>query len=79
MLQEMRKKRGYSQSELAAALGVNVRTIQGYEIAKANINQANLTTLCNLAIALNCKITDLLTDKELIAKYKLANKIKTED
>lgn len=78
MLQEMRKKRGYSQSELAAASGVKLRSIQGYEIDKLNINQANLTTLCNLAIALNCKITDILSDEELIAKVKLANKGKTE-
>lgn len=76
MLQEMRKKRGYSQSELAAASGVKVRTLQAYESGLNNINQANLTTLCNLAIALDCRITDILTDKELIAKVKLASKNK---
>ena len=76
MLQEMRKKRGYSQSELAAASGVKVRTLQAYESGLSNINQANLTTLCNLAIALDCRITDILTDKELIAKVKLASKNK---
>lgn len=76
MLQEMRKKRGLSQSELAAASGVKFRTLQAYEGGINDINKASLATLCNLAIALNCKITDILTDKELIAKYKLANKIK---
>jgi len=76
MLQEMRKKKGYSQSELAAASGVKVRTLQAYESGLNNINQANLTTLCNLAIALDCRITDILTDKELIAKVKLASKNK---
>ena len=72
----MRKKRGYSQSELAIKAGVKLRTLQAYESGINNIDQANLTTLCNLALALNCRITDILTDKELIAKYKLANKIK---
>lgn len=76
MLQEIRKKRGYSQSELAAASGVKLRTLQAYEGGINNINQANLTTLCNLAIALDCKITDILDDKDLIAKFKLANKNK---
>ena len=66
MLQEVRKKRGYTQSELANITGIPLQTIQKYECGYANINNANLRTLLKLCVALYCDLEDILTDKELI-------------
>ena len=59
-LQELRKERGYSQSELANCSGVNKRMIQQYEIGAKDINKAAGTTLLALARVLNCEVEDLL-------------------
>ncbi len=69
-LQEQRKKAGFSQSELAAASGVNLRMIQHYERGYRDINSARLETLCNLAIAMHCKVHDIITDENLKIKLK---------
>lgn len=66
----MRKKKGLSQSQLAKATGINVRTIQMYEFKGRNINGAGLEKLVDFAYALECPITDLLEDKKLIEKCK---------
>lgn len=72
MLQEKRLENGLSQSQLAKKSGVNVRTLQYYEQGCMNINSARLSTLTALCIALNCKLTDILSDKELIENLKKA-------
>lgn len=69
-LQEQRKKACLSQSELAAASGVKLRMIQHYERGYRDINGARLETLCNLAIAMNCKVCDIITDENLKIKLK---------
>lgn len=59
-LQTQRKKCGYSQRELAEKSGVNIRTLQQYEMRAKDINKAAVTTLIGLAKALSCKVEDLL-------------------
>jgi DNA-binding XRE family transcriptional regulator len=59
-LQEQRKKCGYSQRELADMSGVNLRTLQQYELGSKDINKAQAQTVMALANALGCKIEDLL-------------------
>ena len=59
-LQMQRKKCGYSQRELAERSGVNVRTLQQYEMRAKDINKAAVSTLMSLARALSCKVEDLL-------------------
>ena len=66
MLREQRQKAGLSQSQLAEKSGVNVRTIQTYERNGKNINNARLRILASLAIALDCRITEVIDDVELI-------------
>lgn len=66
MLKLMRQKKGLSQSQLANVSGISVRTLQCYEQGSRNINLANLSTLVSLARALDCKVTDILTNEELI-------------
>jgi DNA-binding Xre family transcriptional regulator len=59
-LQAQRKISGYSQRELAEKVGVNLRTLQQYEIRAKDINKAAGTTLLALAKALGCRVEDLL-------------------
>ena len=73
-LQEIRKKRGYSQSELSLLTNISVKTIQKYEIGERNIDGAKLETLCDLAIALDVPISDIVEDETLKTKLKLVTK-----
>jgi DNA-binding XRE family transcriptional regulator len=59
-LQAQRKISGYSQRELAEKVGVNLRTLQQYEIRAKDINKAAGTTLLALAKTLGCRMEDLL-------------------
>lgn len=59
-LQDQRKISGYSQRELAEKVGVNLRTLQQYEIRAKDINKAAGTTLLALAKVLGCRAEDLL-------------------
>ena len=59
-LRIIREARGISQSELAAASGVHIRSIQMYEQRQNDIDKAQGQTLYKLSRALGCKIEDLL-------------------
>lgn len=69
-LQETRKEKKLSQSQLAESAGVPRQVVQKYETGYRNIDGAALETLCDLAIALECKIYDILESEELIQKLK---------
>ena len=70
-LQKLRIQKGFSQSELAAASNVKKRAIQCYEQELRPIDHARLETLCDLSIALECKIEELLESETLIEKLKM--------
>lgn len=59
-LQAQRKISGYSQRELAEKVGVNLRTLQQYEIRAKDINKAAGSTLLALSKVLGCRVEDLL-------------------
>ncbi|MGN0734776.1 MAG: helix-turn-helix domain-containing protein [Anaerovoracaceae bacterium] len=59
-LQAQRKISGYSQRELAIKVGVNLRTLQQYEIRAKDINKAAGATLLALSKVLGCRVEDLL-------------------
>lgn len=59
-LKRMRMLSGLSQSRLAKASGVPVRTIQQYEQRQKDINKAGYVQLSSLASALNCEPSSLL-------------------
>ncbi|MBQ4260082.1 MAG: helix-turn-helix transcriptional regulator [Lachnospiraceae bacterium] len=59
-LQTQRKISGYSQRELAEKVGVNLRTLQQYEIRAKDINKAAGATLLALSKALGCRMEDLM-------------------
>lgn len=59
-LQAQRKICGYSQRVLAEKSGVNLRTLQQYELRAKDINKAAGGTLIALTKALGCRMDDLL-------------------
>ena len=59
-LARYRKARGFSQSQLANASGLSLRSIQLYEQRQNDINNAQYNRLQALANTLGCKIEDLL-------------------
>lgn len=59
-LQHQRKRCGYSQKELAERSGVNLRTLQQYELKTKDINKASVRTVRSLANVLGCRVEALL-------------------
>ena len=68
-LGKMRIARGLSQNELAEASNVPKKTIQHYEQGTHSIDGAKLNTLCDLSLALDCEISDIIESDELIEKF----------
>lgn len=68
-LRVMRVKRGLSQSELSAASGVGIKSIQSFEQRVNNVERTNLYTLCGLCEALGCKIPDIIDDTALVERF----------
>jgi len=59
-LQDKRKASGMSQSELAKAAEMSVRTLQALEVGARNIDKVSVLTALKLARALGCSIEDIL-------------------
>ena len=59
-LQAQRKICGYSQRVLAKKSGVNLRTLQQYELGAKDINKAAGGSLLALAKTLGCRVEDIL-------------------
>lgn len=59
-LQDKRKSKGLSQSQLAERSGVNVRLIQAYEQGQKNISKASVEKALKLADALDCGVRELI-------------------
>ena len=60
-LKQKRKENGYTQRELAVRSGLSIRTLQYYEQGVLDINKASAQVVFRLALALGCKMEDLLT------------------
>jgi len=59
-LQSYRKKLGLSQSELAKAADVNIRTLQQYESGAKDISKASAATVVSLGKVLKCPVEDFI-------------------
>ncbi|MCR5196847.1 MAG: helix-turn-helix domain-containing protein [Pseudobutyrivibrio sp.] len=59
-LQSYRKKLGLSQSELAKAADVNIRTLQQYESGAKDISKASVATVVSLGKVLKCPVEDFI-------------------
>ena len=69
-LKKMRTSKGLSQQGLANASEVAARVIRAYEQGERDVDKAMLETICDLCIALDCKIDDILEDVNLRSKFK---------
>jgi transcriptional regulator with XRE-family HTH domain len=69
-LKELRLDKGLSQSQLAEAAEISIRTLQQYEQGARDINGCRLKTLIKLSNVLECDIIEILTDDELIEMIK---------
>ena len=58
-LKTLRRAAGISQTQLAAAAGLNARMVQYYEQGVKDLNAAKLQTL-------NCTLSDLITDPDVL-------------
>lgn len=59
-LHNLRKTSGLTQKELSELAGVNLRTLQQYEIGSKDINKASGKTINSLALALHCNFYDVM-------------------
>lgn len=59
-LQMLRRLSGYSQRILAEKSGVNLRTLQQYELRAKDINKASVGSLIAMAKVIGCDVEDLL-------------------
>ena len=59
-IQEYRKRLGMSQRALSEASGVNLRTLQQYEIRDKDINKASVERVVALSKVLGCRPEDIM-------------------
>lgn len=75
-LKDVRLSKGLSQSQLAEEAELNVRTLQHYEQGTKNFDNAKIGTILKVAIALDCKIEDIIQNPDylkLIEHYNTYN------
>ena len=73
-LQKIRYFRKMTQQQLADESGVSLRMIAAYEQKDKAIEGAKLNTLCDICLALDCGIEDILEDRNIANKYKQVKK-----
>ncbi len=59
-LKVQREAAGFSQTQLARASGVGLRSIQLYEQRQKDVDKAQAATLFKLSRALHCEVADLV-------------------
>ena len=74
-LKELRLAAGFSQSQLAKKVGINVRTIQHYEQKGSSrvFDHSRIDTILKICNALNCRLADIIEDPtyiEIIKEYE---------
>ena len=69
-LKQARIKAGLTQSQLAEATGLNLRTLQCYEQGNKKIEHAKLETILKICNVLNSDMADIMDDKALLAVYQ---------
>ena len=73
-LRACRKKAGLSQSQLAEKAGISVRVYQNYEQGVRDIEKAQLSVLLKICIALDCKMSDIFMNEEMVELVKKYHK-----
>ena len=70
MLKEIRESRGMSQQDLADKSGITKRMIQAYEQGYREINGAKLSKLVTLCLVLECHLSEIVDDEQLVKDLK---------
>ena len=70
MLKEIRESRGMSQQDLAEKSRINKRMIQAYEQGYRDINGAKLSKLVTLCLVLECHLSEIVDDAQLVKDLK---------
>ena len=65
-LQELRLERNLTQKEVSKSTGIPLSTYIKYETENLDINGARLLHLMKICLVLDCKLTDILTDADLV-------------
>lgn len=73
-LRVCRKKAGLSQSQLAEKAGISVPVYQNYEQGVRDIEKAQLSVLLKICIALDCRMSDIFMDEEMVKLVKKYHK-----
>lgn len=76
-LHKQRIKKGLTVKQLAERAGVNKRTLEGYDAGYKIVDKACIETIIKLAIALECKIEDIIESEDtlfLIRIYKYGDR-----
>ncbi len=68
---------GISREVLSEKTGISVSLLEKYEKGDLDINDANLLTLLRICRAMDCSLSEILTDKETIEE--LENYLENED
>ena len=61
---------GISLEDLSERTGIPANQLQKYEEGAEDINNANLLTLLKICKAMECQLSEILTDKEAIEELK---------
>lgn len=69
-LQNTREKKYVSQSELSSIAGISIKTLQGYEQNQKDIKKAAFETVYKLSCALNCDISDIINENDMVTMQK---------
>ena len=59
-LKKIRLSKNISREKLSEISGISIRTIEGYEQKRRNINNSSVNTMIKLADALECDFFDIL-------------------
>ena len=70
-LKDLRVERHLTLEQLAEETGISVRMIQKYEQGAKDLNGAKLHTLLKLCLALKCRLSDIVTEPEVIELLRI--------
>ena len=73
-LKEKRMEAGLTQVQLAEKAGISVRVYQNYEQGVRDIEKAQLSVLLKICIALDCRMSDIFMDEEMVKLVKKYHK-----
>jgi transcriptional regulator with XRE-family HTH domain len=69
-MKKLRESLGMTHEQLAIKSGLSIQLVRLYEYEPVRRNNAKLISLIKLAKALNCKVSDLIEDKEMKSDFE---------